>query len=79
LGNSTSGASEARSSLLSQIHTGLKLKKAEERKVADKAAPPEESACIDVAAILQRRMAIEGFSDSDSEEGGDSDFDNWSD
>lgn len=71
-------APSAKSSLLAQIHTGIKLKKAEERNVPEAAHEAAESGVIDVAAILQRRVAMEGFSDSDSDDAA-GDSDSWSD
>jgi len=63
------GADEKRSDLLLQIQAGKQLKKAQERKLEPKET--RDDGTINVAAILQRRMAFE-FSD-DEDDGGDSD------
>lgn len=66
---------DGRSELLSAIRTGKNLRKVE---VQEKKPEEKPQATNDVAAILMRRMAMEG---SDSEDDGDDDDDDsgWDD
>jgi len=70
-------ATDGRSGLLSQIQSGVALKKAAERKLAEKKA---DDGPISVADILARRIAIIGNdkNDDDSSDSGDDwDDDDW--
>jgi len=65
---------EKKSNLLQQIREGKRLKKVEE---SDRKRAPVDTGGFNVAAILQRRIALE-FS-SDEEGSGNSDWDDDSD
>jgi hypothetical protein len=72
---------DMRSNLLESIKQGMILKSANERKVPEKEeGGPKETANLSVAQILARRIAIVGGdSDSEDDEGGDGNDDEWSD